>query len=71
VPQTDVGEAAVSPAGPNDVELDAASERVIVDRSGVCCATAKALVINLSCPCKVVIGNRRERPQFDVVDFNC
>src|SRR5207247_2380504 len=40
---------------PNDMELHAVQEGVIVDRAGVCSAPTKSLKVGLSRPCKLVV----------------
>jgi hypothetical protein len=52
------------------MELHAVQEGVIVDRAGVCSASTKRLKVGLSRPCKIVVCNRRERQQIDVVDLD-
>jgi hypothetical protein len=53
-----------------DMELDAVEQGVIVDRTRVCSAATKGLEVVLSGPSKVLVGDRREREQLDVVDLD-
>ena len=52
------------------MELHAEHERVAIDRPGMCRASTKALEIGLSGLHEVVVGDRRERQQLDVVDLD-
>lgn len=52
------------------MELHAVEEGVIVDRAGVCSASTKGLKIGLSRPSEIVVRDRRERQQLDLVDLN-
>src|SRR4030095_714415 len=52
----------------HDVELHAVEQRVIVDRAGVGSASTKGLEGGLSRPCEVLVGDRREWQQLDLVD---
>ena len=52
---------------PHDVELDAEQNRVIVDRSGMRSATAKALTVGFSGQHEVLVADRGERQELDVV----
>jgi hypothetical protein len=52
------------------MELHAVQEGVIVDRAGLCSAPTKSLKVGLSRPCKIVVRDRRERQQIDVVDLD-
>lgn len=52
------------------MELHAVEEGVIVDRAGVCRASTKGLKIGLSRPSEILVCDRRERQQLDLVDLN-
>ena len=52
------------------MELHAVDERVIVDRARVCSASTKGLNVGLARPSKIVVGDRRERQQLDLVDLD-
>ena len=41
-----------------------------MDRAGVCSASTKGLDVGLSRPSKVLVGDRRERQQLDLVDLD-
>ena len=53
-----------------DMELDAVEQGVMPDRARVCRASTKGLDVELSGPGKVLVRDRREREQFDVVDLD-
>ena len=53
-----------------DMELDAVEQGVMADRTRVCSAATKGLDVFLSGPSKVLVGDRREREQLDVVDLD-
>src|SRR5256714_5364316 len=55
---------------PHDMELHAVDEGVVMDRAGVCSASAKSLSVGLSRPSKIVVSDRRERQQLDLVDLD-
>src|SRR5437870_9360557 len=52
------------------MELHAVDEGVIVDRAGVCSASTKGLEIRLSRPSEILVCDRRERQQLDLVDLD-
>jgi hypothetical protein len=52
------------------MELHAVEQGVIVDRAGVCSASTQGLEIGLSRPSEIVVSDRRERQQLDVIDFD-
>jgi hypothetical protein len=52
------------------MELHAVEEGVIVDRAGVRSASTKGLEIGLSCPSEILVCDRRERQQLDLVDLD-
>ena len=52
------------------MELDPVEKGVIVDRAGVGGAAAKALTIGLSRPSEILVGDRGERKQVDLVDLD-
>ena len=53
-----------------DMELDAVKQGVMADRTRVCSAATKGLDVFLSGPSKVLVCDRREREQLDVVDLD-
>ncbi len=55
---------------PYDVEHHAVQDGVIVDGPGVCSASAKSLDVGLSRPSKILVCDRRERQQVDLVDLD-
>ena len=55
---------------PHDMELHAIDEGVIVDRSSVCSTSTKSLKVGLSRQREILVCDRRERQQLDVVDLN-
>jgi hypothetical protein len=52
------------------MELHAVQDGVIVDRAGVCSASTKGLNVGLSSPTKILVVDRRERQQLDLVDLD-
>jgi hypothetical protein len=52
------------------MELHAVEQGVIVDRTGVCRASTKGLNVGLARPSKILVGDRRERQQFELVDLD-
>jgi hypothetical protein len=52
------------------MELHAVDDGVIVDRAGVCSASTKGLNVGLSRLSEFLAGDRRERQQLDLVDFD-
>jgi len=52
------------------MELHPVHDRVIVDRPGVCSASTKSLDVGLPGPSKILIRDRRERQQLDLVDLD-
>jgi len=55
---------------PHDMELHAIDEGVIVDRARVCSASTKSLKVGLSRQREILVCDRRERQQIDVVDLD-
>ena len=54
----------------DDVKLDAEDKSVILDRPSVCGASTKRLNTRLSSPHKIIVGDRCEREQLDLVDLD-
>jgi hypothetical protein len=52
------------------MELHAIDDGVIVDRAGVCSASTKGLNVGLSRLSEILVGDRRERQQLDLVDLD-
>ena len=55
---------------PHDMKLHPVQDGVIVDGPGVCGASAKGLNVGLSGPSKILVRDRRERQQVDLVDLD-
>ena len=55
---------------PHHMELHAVDEGVIVDRAGVRSPSTKGLEIGLSRPGEILVCDRRERQQLDLVDLD-
>src|SRR5437868_10813026 len=53
---------------PHHMEVDAVDEGVIVDRAGMRSAPTKGLKIGLSRTSEILVCDRRERQQLDLVD---
>src|SRR5438477_5774935 len=52
------------------MELHAVEQGVILDRSGVCSASTEGLKIGLAGPSEILVCDRRERQQLDLVDLD-
>jgi hypothetical protein len=52
------------------MELDAVEEGVVVDRAGMCGASTKGVKVGFSRPSEIVVCDRRERQQLDLVDLD-
>jgi len=52
------------------MELDAVEEGVVVDRAGVGGASTKAVAVRFSGASEILVRDRRERQQVDIVDPN-
>jgi hypothetical protein len=52
------------------MELHAVQDGVIVGGPGVCSASAKGLNVGLSRPREILVCDRRERQQIDLVDLD-
>jgi hypothetical protein len=55
---------------PDDMKLHAVEQGVLVDRAGVRSASTKGLKVGLSRRSEILVGDRRERQQLDLVDLD-